>query len=312
MVLLWDVIALPVVAAVALVTFIGPCTPWFQKLASARLRREFNSQRNAYYAAATCGNVLFLLLVLHTTHGYDLDLLVLTLFKSAALVLHRVDDVLQSMLKVLTIVLLWKFKDRLLMALGVDRPGQLFGDLRDWLTCWGMQRFEPVELHFWKIDQISTEKNVFLNVTMGYNLDHKTRVRTHHAQSRTGSGFVLDLKETVQINYDPMESLEVLTIEVRQQTIYRSELVSRVQVGGHQLQKMIERERAHADNNPILNPYYQTSRTGQVSHNTTRLLYDQGDDGNQLWEKISLVPSGILYMRIIPVRESVLEMDDPV
>ena len=76
------------------------------------------------------------------------------------------------------------------------------------------------------------------------------------------------------------------------------------------MQKMIERERRNADRNPIMNPFYQTTRTGAVSHNTTRLLYDNEEEDKQLWEKISFVPSGVLYMRIIPVRESVIEMGD--
>ncbi|CAD7941808.1 unnamed protein product [Amoebophrya sp. A120] len=217
-----------------------------------------------------------------------------------------------------------------------------------------MQRFEPVELVFWKIENASVGKHVFLNVSMGYNLDHKTRVKTHHSMRGTGAGvtgtapgvvstipeginssatippgttsargagtqdqatlgFRLDLRETIQINFDPMEETEVLTIELRQQNIYNSEIISRCQIGGGQLAKMIERERGNAERNPVLNPYLQTSRTGTVSHHTTRLLFDQEQrdevGSGQLWETLEMVPAGLLYLRCLPVRDQVGEDD---
>ncbi len=64
---------------------------------------------------------------------------------------------------------LWKFKDRVLVAIGVEGSNQILGDYRDWLTCWGMHRFEPMEIFIWKIDDISTGSDMFIDVLLRSN-----------------------------------------------------------------------------------------------------------------------------------------------
>ena len=49
----WDVIALPVAAAVLVVTYGFPCTKWFYQLTTSKFRKVFNSHRNLYYFVVT-------------------------------------------------------------------------------------------------------------------------------------------------------------------------------------------------------------------------------------------------------------------
>jgi hypothetical protein len=56
-------------------------------------------------------------------------------------------------------------------------PGAaLIGDYRDWLTCWGMQRFEACEIAIFKLSGFAESmNNVFVEVKMGYNIAVRSR-----------------------------------------------------------------------------------------------------------------------------------------
>lgn len=165
MAVVWDAIALPLAIAFWVFTWvIFPCTPLLHLVTTAKFRRDFNSYKRLYFSLTLILNFAVLAFVLHTTRGYDLNDIFLSTVHLLALALRKIDDLLESLLSILLIFMLWKFKDRLLLALGVERPGQLLGDFRDWLTCWGMQRFEPLELHFLKLENAHVGKSVFLNV----------------------------------------------------------------------------------------------------------------------------------------------------
>merc|ERR1712157_467275 len=103
-----------------------------------------------YFTTVLLGEFIFLMYVLRTTKGYDFNDLFLTTVLTAAFILRKVDDVLMLLLYLILLFVLWKFKDRVLAALGVQNSHQIFGDYRDWLTCWGMTRFEPIEIYLWK------------------------------------------------------------------------------------------------------------------------------------------------------------------
>ncbi len=61
---------------------------------------------------------------------------------------------------------------------------------------------------------------IFNQLGMGYNKGMRTRVKTH-PQNNSGT-YNLQIRETLQFNVDPFDITEVLTIEARQQQVYRS------------------------------------------------------------------------------------------
>ena len=90
--------------------------------------------------------------------------------------LCRVESTLYSLIYVITIYLLWKFRNRLLQSLGLGNNfSQVFGDARDWFTCWGMQRFEPIEIYFLKIEGAPNSKDVFLDVRVIFKFGAASR-----------------------------------------------------------------------------------------------------------------------------------------
>ncbi len=99
-------------------------------------------------------------------------------------ILEKVDDVLFAFLLLLSLWIAFKFKDRILAAIGVEQTAHLIGDWRDWMTCWGMHRFEPAELFIWKVENLRANKNIFVKISIGYNNGLRTRV---HKKSNSGS-----------------------------------------------------------------------------------------------------------------------------
>lgn len=281
-----------------------PSTPCFSLLTSSKAKRQFNSYKRYYYMLVMILNFANFLYTLKKTDGCDFDDVFLAVIRGAAFLIRKVDDVLTTFLFVVCIFVTWKLKDRLLVAVGIDYSSQLLGDYRDWLTCWGMTRFEPLQIYLWKIEGLSQGGDIFLTMNMGYNMNHRTCVRSHHG-NRAGS-YTIDLRETLQLNFDPHDLTELLTIEARQQNIYRSQLVSSVKIGGGQLVKMVEEERRGAGQNPLLNPQFQTMTTGVISH-ATKLLFNDPDES--VWKKVNMIPNGVLYLRVLPFKDTVAGMD---
>ena len=72
---------------------------------------------------------------------------------------------------------------------------------------------------------------------------------------------------------------------------------------------MIEAERRVSANNPVTSIATQVAKTGAVSHNTTRLIFDSGET-DECWQKVNLIPEGVLWFRVIPFRETVAGMEE--
>ena len=127
------------------------------------------------------------------------------------------------------------------------------------------------------------------------------------------------LRDKLQFNFDPMDHDEVLTIQVCQQGVSSSEVLSDVKIGAQEVARLLDRERAHATFNPLMNPTENLQsqlatnggkRTDKVSHNSTRLIFDQASEeqdleGRTLWVVYDLVPIGRIWLRLMPVRDTV-------
>lgn len=129
-------------------------------------------------------------------------------------VISKVEFVLSGLTFVIFALIGWKFKDRVLEALGIDNPMTYIGECRDWFTCWSMKRFEPIEFLIWKVEGVpgglTGNNDLYVEVLYGYNFNMRTRV--HH---RAGSGCTF--KETFQLNYDPQDTDKLMHIHVMSQ-----------------------------------------------------------------------------------------------
>ncbi len=73
---------------------------------------------------------------------------------------------------------------------------------------------------------------------------------------------------------------------------------------------MIDYERANAQSNPMLSSVLQTqTRGGGVTHSTSLLFEDATDANSATWQKINMVPNGVVWFRVLPFRDTVAGMD---
>eukprot|EP00929_Paragymnodinium_shiwhaense_P040772 TRINITY_DN21236_c0_g1_i2.p1 TRINITY_DN21236_c0_g1~~TRINITY_DN21236_c0_g1_i2.p1 ORF type:complete len:434 (+),score=94.14 TRINITY_DN21236_c0_g1_i2:149-1450(+) len=201
------------------------------------------------------------------------------------ILINQVEAVLTGMTSLLMIAVAWKFKDRVLEAVGIDNPGVYIGECRDWFTCWSMRRFQPIEILIWKVEDIPaaslhTSNDLYVEATYGYNLNMRTRV--HH---KAGTGTVF--KESLQLNFDPHDTNSRLHISVKSQgaIALNPEAVCKLTLGTQQVERL-KRPPEERD-------------LGWKAHTTM-----QGGQG--LWTsnkfmRMDLIPAGAIWLKIADV-----------
>lgn len=201
-------------------------------------RRFCETKKYRYYPFITVFNLIVLALTLKNLYMVSFNQVFFWIVLLIEFLLGKLEKVLIGVAALTALAVLWKFKDRLLEALGVEQGEQVIGDFRDWVTCWSMRRFHPVEVFIWKVEGLPaawlhTPNDVFCEASIGYNVAIRTRV---HLQA----GHSCVLKESMQINFDPFDLKTKLTLTVKhQETIGSSELAS-LQLGASQINRFEE------------------------------------------------------------------------
>jgi hypothetical protein len=184
------------------------------------------------------------------------------------------------------LLLMWKFKDRLLEALGVDNPAMLIGGFRDWATCWSMKRFVPIELFIWKVEGLPSlhlhqANDIYVEVNCGYNNQMLTRVHLR-------AGHSCSLKESMQMNFDVFDLDTRLYITVKNQDVLGASEIASVQLSAAQVSRNLEPKE--------LNPVDRTLGWG-----TTNGAEETSAWAESRFKAIELVPAGTIYLRFQPV-----------
>jgi len=179
----------------------------------------------------------------------------------------------------------WKFKDRILDSMGIERTSLVLGDFRDWATCWSMKRFQPIEIFIWKVEDLrsassTAHNNIYADVRLGYNISMRTRV--HH-----GAGHGCVFKESVQLNFDKYETESRMTLAVKHQGAVQTETIAQVQLGATQLDRIME----PLDREPVLGWASTANATAPDS------LW-----ADSRFHKLDLLPSGHIWLRVAPVQ----------
>mmetsp|Transcript_69670 Transcript_69670/g.167228 ORF Transcript_69670/g.167228 Transcript_69670/m.167228 type:complete len:402 (-) Transcript_69670:98-1303(-) len=199
------------------------------------------------------------------------------IIKVVEIVLNSLETVLTLVFVVLMLMIAWKFKDRILTALGVDNPVHFIGDFRDWATCWSMRRFHPIELYVLKAENIPAAKltssnDLYVEVSLGYNL--KTRTRVH---SRAGHKCVF--KERMQLNFDPYDTNGQMRISVMNQEVVFPSEIAHVQLGASKVAQFEEKG--------------SQERPAAASAISTSAVW-----ASDSFIPIDLIPSGTIYIRV--------------
>jgi len=133
-------------------------------------------------------------------------------------ILEILCDKLQELLTQLTVVVAlvfaWSFRQKVVALLGFD--SQLVrADLRDCLTCFSMSRFSTIEVSVLKATDLPagfSSRSLFLRVLLGCN-------EPLHSRPRDGCTTSMAVKERMQLNYDPEDHTQKLSIVIKQQEV---------------------------------------------------------------------------------------------
>lgn len=197
--------------------------------------------------------------------------------------LERTEQVLIGVAALFAIGVVWKFKDRVFEVLGVENASAIFGDFRDWATCWSMKRFHPLEVFIWKVEglpsaRLHSPNDVFCEVSFGYNVVMKTRV--HHR-----AGHSCNFKETLQLNFDPFDSERRLTLSIKSQEVVGASELAKLQLGAEQVRRLEE-------------PLAEELRSVGWGSKADPAVWSPEN-----FRAMDLVPAGKVYVRFMPVPE---------
>ncbi|CAJ1340503.1 unnamed protein product [Effrenium voratum] len=234
------------------------------------------------YPAITLINLLIFAVTLNQLCRISFNDVFFAIVKLFDVFLDSIEQVLIGISALFAIGIVWKFKDRVFEVLGVENAAAVFGDFRDWATCWSMRRFHPMEIVIWKVEglpsaRLHSPNDVFCEVSFGYNVTMKTRV--HHR-----AGHSCTFKEALQLNFDPFDAERRLTLCIKSQEVIGDIELAKLQMGAEQVREMEE-----PDDN-----YDRSLVRGSMPESA----WSSGR-----FRCIDLVPAGKVYLRFIPVSE---------
>jgi len=210
--------------------------------------------------------------------GWGLLEYIKTVLQIVAWLLAHIMKFASSIVIIIAFIFAVTFKERLALILGIDHRTIFKCKVRDCLHCWSASRFQPIEVNFWKVEDLmaadTSANNVFIEIFFGYNEPMSTRVHNN-----AGSGCMM--KETLQLNFDENDDEETLFIFVRNQKVMGAQELARVEISADKLRRMV-----------------QNSKGQQLQW-----------DAYTFQEYISLIPRGKLWMRAAPYDDEDLPTD---
>lgn len=252
------------------------------------IKRCVESRIYKVYPVITIFNFLLLGAALNVLHFIAFNDLFFGTVQIVEEVLDTTQKILIAFAAFMVLVLLWKFKDRILETLGVDNPSMVIGEFRDWATMWSMKRFYPIEVFIWKVEglpglHLHQMNDVFAEVSCGYNNVMRTRVHL-----RAGHGCIF--KESLQMNFDHFDTDTRLYITIKNQDVMGSSDIASIQLGASQVHRLME---------PLkLEPSQRALGWGTTSGATENSAWAESR-----FQPIDLIPAGQIYMRFQPVKD---------
>jgi hypothetical protein len=276
----YDYIVLAGASVIMLILWILPLTKPIRGVIEARIYR--------IYPIITVINFFILAITLSVLDFVEFNDLFFDVVKVIEVVISSTQQVLVACVGFIVVIFLWKFKDRILEAIGVDNPQMVIGEFRDWATCWSMKRFSPIELFIWKVEglpgiHLHQFNDVFIEVACGYNNVMRTRVHEK-------AGHTCLFKESMQLNFDKVDSENMFHIEVKNQDVMGASDIASLTMGASKVRELLE---------PKGEGLAATNRT--VGWNSEAGVKSAWADSRFL--HFDLIPAGTIWLRFEPVDE---------
>mmetsp|Transcript_74450 Transcript_74450/g.155206 ORF Transcript_74450/g.155206 Transcript_74450/m.155206 type:complete len:396 (+) Transcript_74450:203-1390(+) len=244
--------------------------------------RRCETKRHKIFPFLIVIDLIIFVLLMNSMYLVNINTVFFLGVKIFEVMLGSVETLLTDVGAVVALFVAWKFKDRILAFLGVDSAALIFGDFRDWATCWSMKRFHAMEIYFLKVEglpnaSLARDNNVYCEALLGYNLQMRTRV---HA--RGGNHCIF--KESVQLNFDPWDTTSKLKLVVKHQGLMNEEICS-VQIPTGKVREMEQ----------------SASSLAMMNSLSTRMNGSFWDPSN--FTAFEMLPAGKLWLRFVPVQQ---------
>jgi hypothetical protein len=213
-VLMQEQVQLVLVFAAAMAIWMLPTMCINKRIAPAFCRTWISRRLGVYFCLGIFINVTLFAIVIERASHVEAN----NLFFTAVMLLEKVTDQMEKILvqvgALLVLMLLYAFRSKIATILGFDQ--QIFkASLRDVLTGFSMKRFRAIEVSLWQADGLSagfSSSTCFTRVTLGYN-------EPAHTRPHDGIRSTYSIRERVQLNYDPEDDTQKLSIMIKMQEV---------------------------------------------------------------------------------------------
>jgi hypothetical protein len=185
-----------------------------KKLCSPCFTRWLSKQMFCYFMMGLAINITIISIVIANAPHIEAN----ALFFTGVKIIEKVTDSMEKMLMQLgalaALVALYAFRKKILTILGFEQQ-VVRADLRDLLTGFSMKRFQPIEISLWYADGLPcgfSKRSIFTRILLGYN-------EPQHGRPHDGVRDSVAIRERMQMNYDPEDVSQKLTIMIKQQEI---------------------------------------------------------------------------------------------
>mmetsp|Transcript_68653 Transcript_68653/g.108128 ORF Transcript_68653/g.108128 Transcript_68653/m.108128 type:complete len:305 (+) Transcript_68653:111-1025(+) len=218
------------------------CLPCYCAGMSSPRARKFASWMSqrlpVFYGGMCLFNVALMYLVIEWLPDWTFPMYLGVLAKSFGWLAGHVLKWATSLAMIIAFCFVVAFKERIALMLGLDHK-QIFNcKMRDCLSCFAANRFRPIELLIWKVEDLPSSdifhaNNVFIEAYLGYNETMRTRVHNN-----AGSDCIL--KESVQLNFDEDDEEEKLFLFVQNQKVMGAQELGRVEIGSDKMRQLLK------------------------------------------------------------------------
>lgn len=181
---------------------------------------------HSFFYVTTCINLTILMFTIAILPDWTVDEFVVYLAAFISWVLIHLQKLIYSMGIMFGFFLLLRFRERIMVAAGMEHMTLIRFSWKEMLGMTGKKR--PVEIYIWKIDDLESARgklvkpnDVYVECHMGFNEPMRTRVHNN-------AGSACIVKESFQLNIDESSSSSLMTLLVKDQSLLTSAEIARL------------------------------------------------------------------------------------
>lgn len=198
----------------ALVIWMIPTLCINKKLCNPCFRKFLSKWLSVYFCFGLVVNFTIISVVIARAPHIKANALFFAVVALLEKVINSMQKVLIQLAALGVVIGLWLFRKKIGTLLGLDQA--LFrASLRDLLTGFSMKRFRTIEVSLWRAEQFPvgfSSRTLFMRVTLGFN-------EAQHTRPTDNVKDVYSIKDRIQLNYDPEDDTQRLSLMIKQQEI---------------------------------------------------------------------------------------------